>query len=132
IALQLPIAAVTAGGVAEPKHGKRSIIGAWASVSRGKTVVRRAGATPSSKGWVQVARRGLPCVAEWLLPADLVAWHSGAQPKDDAKTMPALLKDPELAALFKLLYKIPSPGAGRKDLVGLWSFDIGIAPLDVE
>jgi hypothetical protein len=131
IALQIPIDALTADGAKSPKHGKASVIGAWTNANRARVTTLRPGQRPKTEGWVQVSRLGIPLVNEVLVPVGIKDFYGSTQPRDDVKNAAGLLQDPELAKLFKLLYKLPVPGAGRKDIVNLVSFNLGIAPLDV-
>src|SRR5439155_7886103 len=131
IALQIPIESLTADGSKNPAHGKGSVIGAWTNANRPKVVTLAPGKGAFGKGWIQIARLGIPLVNEVLVPIGVKDFFNSTQPKDDAKNAAGFLKDPELAKLLHLLYKLTVPGAGRTDIISLISFNLGLAPLDV-
>lgn len=130
IAIQVPITALTKDGT-NPAHGKGSVIGAWTGGWRRKTTTIGADNQRKGSGYQQVSRLGIPLVNELLVPVGVKDFFNASSPKDDANNAAGFLQDPELAKLFKLLYKLPVPGKGRSDLINLISFNLGVAPLDV-
>ncbi len=130
IAIQVPISALTRDG-SIPPHGKASILGAWTGGWRHKTTTIGPDNKRTGTGYQQVSRLGIPLVNEVLLPVGVKDFFNASSPKDDARNAAGFLQDPELARLFKLLYKLPVPGKGRTDIINLISFNLGVAPLDV-
>jgi hypothetical protein len=131
IALQIPIAALTADGTAKPAHGKASILGVWTGAWRAKVTTLQPGQRPKVKGYQQVSRLAIPLVNEVLVPVGVKDFFNSTEPPDDAKNAAGFLQDPELARLFKQLYNLKVPGPGRTDIIALISFNLGVAPLDV-
>ena len=132
IAIQVPITALTKDGKAPAAHGKDSVIGAWTGGWRRKTTTIGPDNKRTGSGYQQVSRLGIPLVNEVLVPVGVKDFFNASSPKDDAKNAAGFLQDPELAKLLKLLYKLPTPGKGRTDLINLISFNLGVAPLDVK
>ncbi len=117
IAIQVPTARVLSGTV----PATNTVIGVWAT---------------SSRGGVQVSRLGMPLVNEAVLPLALKDVFNGLRPEDDLGAYLAVpllqesVEDPELGNLLCLLYGVPlprdtgldcdtdytTPGSGRADI----------------
>jgi Domain of unknown function (DUF4331) len=133
IVLQIPIAALTRDGSANPPHGNRSIIGVWTTASRRHvTVLRPHDDEPKDEGkFVQVSRLAIPLVNEVIVPVGRKDAYNRSRPVDDVASLGALLQNPELAQLIHALYGVTVPAAGRTDLIALVSFNLGFAPFNV-
>ena len=105
IALQVPIADLTKGGVTPTDvMAPESVIGVWASASRKAASVRDGkGKTTSMGPFVQVSRLGNPLFNEVIVPmAQKDAWNAD-DPHEDAAYAPRV-NSPELAGLLPVLY----------------------------
>jgi hypothetical protein len=102
IAIRVPISWLTVdGSTPTDPTDSRSCIGAWASASRRKVMVRRAGI--ASGPWVQVSRLGNPLINEVIIPmGEKDAWNA-AYPNGDSAFAASYLK-PELQTLLPILY----------------------------
>ncbi len=132
IALQVPIASVTAGGITPTVvDSKTSVVGIYASSARQRVRVLSVdgSAPPRNAGrWVQVSRLGIPLVNEVLIPLGKKDRWNSTDPKDDgAAGFFANILDPEFTKLLPVLYpgvfsmqNTPRGGAAnRPDLVAL-------------
>ncbi|HJZ86008.1 MAG TPA: DUF4331 domain-containing protein [Polyangia bacterium] len=117
IAIQVPFALVAnpAADLANLKpYDAKSVMGVWATASRPRVTVRRAGARVADTHgqWVQVSRLGFPLVNELLIPlAKKDVWNTGT-PSTDLAPYGNYILDPEPANDAAVLY--PSffgPGA---------------------
>jgi hypothetical protein len=133
IALQIPIAALTCDGSANPAHGKSSILGVWTTASRRRvSVLHHDGEDPTEEGrFVQVSRLAIPLVNEVIVPVGSKDFFNRTRPIEDVSTLGPLLENPELARLINAIYGVPVPAAGRTDLIALVSFNLGFAPFNV-
>ncbi|MFO0981047.1 MAG: DUF4331 domain-containing protein [Planctomycetota bacterium] len=121
ICLQIPIADLEG-----PNNDH--IIGVWATASRPKTLVHKAGGEFETFGrLVQVSRLGMPLVNEAVIPMSLKNHFNNSTPKGDQQFL-GYVTDPELAGLLSALYGISVPGPPRTDLVKV--FLTGIAGLN--
>lgn len=121
IALQVPIAKLTAGG--DP------VVGFWATNSRKSTRVLPSpnknepdGADIgegkiTSKEWKQVSRLGLALVNEAVIPMAMKDKFNASAPKNDVANFAGPVTDPELAKLLHAIYGVSVPPAPRQDLV---------------
>jgi hypothetical protein len=97
IALQVPVASVTASG--------RPVIGVWTTASRQRaSILSPDGGRPEQSGpFTQVSRLGNPLVNEVLIPLGKKDYWNTQQPAHD-KQFAAYVANPELAGLLPVLY----------------------------
>jgi len=126
IAIQVPISALVAGGnVPTDPAAANSVIGVWASSSRGRVTVLSTGSIRRQTigGTSQVSRLGMPLVNEVVLPLAFKDIFNASEPSGDAALYTSnaefrnRILDPELAKLMTLLYGVDVPPAPRNDLV---------------
>ena len=123
IAIQVPITMLTTTGKmpAFPSD-KGSIIGIWATASRG-SIATSADGKRKITGAKQVSRVGMPLVNEVVLSRKYKDAFNGLEPSGDAplfksdETFRNLVLDPELAKLMHKLYGVDVPPAPRNDLM---------------
>ncbi len=123
IALQLPIAEVTAGGDGS------GIIGVWSTTDQQTFTLSAGKATPGGD-FVQVSRLGSPLVNEVVLPVSLKDAFNALPPEMDGSVQAAVdrVMDPEVPKLIEKIYGIKAPAAPRDDLVA--AFLTGIKDLN--
>ncbi len=123
IALEVPIACLTAAGSTDP------VIGAWstASVRQARVINPTATyATPAKEGgaWAQVSRLGHPLINEVIIGLkDKDKWNS-SEPKDDATNFLDYVTNPSLPVILEALFGSASVVAPtlypRADLVAVF------------
>ena len=112
IALQVPIAKLTACECVPSNPDQDPVIGFWASASR-----RTLNVDDDDAGWNQVSRLGLPLINEVVIPMGLKDKFNRTQPVNDVANFAGPVVNPELAGLLHALYGIPVPPTPRTDLV---------------
>ena len=117
VALQLPTAALTAGG------DDSGVIGVWSTTDQQTFTIANGPDTATPTGdFVQVSRLGSPLVNEVVIPAGLKDAFNNLNPEDDASVQAAVdrVNDPELARLIEAVYGIPAPATPRDDLFAVF------------
>lgn len=137
IALQLPVSAVTKGGVTPTDAAsEEAVVGVWATAARRKGLVRdKDGVTRTSGPWVQVSRLGNPLFNEVIVPMSKKDTFNAQAPIKD-KAYAEHVNQPELAVLLPVLYPGVFPnlaelnGTPRADLnaILLTGIPSGIVP----
>jgi hypothetical protein len=107
IALEVPITSVTAN--------PNGVIGAYASTSRQKVRVLRAGDVEAGP-WVQVSRMGNPLVNELIIGLDSKDKWNATEAEDEAQFLDFYLNS-RAATAINLRYGVTIPTINRKDLV---------------
>jgi hypothetical protein len=118
IALELPIALVTASGaLPDGASDPNAIIGVWSTVSRPSVTTRgRHGGIGTNANYVQVSRLGQPLVNEVVIPVGAKDFFNALEPTGDAAALDFVL-DPEVPKLLNAIFQIAVPPAPRNDLV---------------
>jgi hypothetical protein len=129
IAIEVPISMLTATGAIEPSTSPAATIGAWATTSRPKTLVRRAPLPALSSGvFHQIQRMGNPLINELIVGTGSKDRFSMDQPKNDSQFASFFL-DPLLARVLNAAtgggLSIPTPP--RLDLLPLVTYAPPIA-----
>ncbi len=108
IAIEVPIADLTAGPAPSDPTAKNAVIGVWTTASRQRARVLRANGEPSitTGPWTQVSRLGNPLVNEVLVPMAKKDYWNSQPPSGDSRFAGGIAM-PELAGLLNVLY----PGA---------------------
>lgn len=130
IALQVPISALTQGGVApEDPLDPQSVIGVWARSSRQKvTALDGQGGGDGIGPFVQVSRLANPLVNEVLIPLGKKDYWNSQHPKNDSQFGPHY-DHPELAGLLPVLYPTLFPNLASLNASGAPRLDIVAALL---
>jgi len=126
IALELPIAAVTADGTVPSTPGAANAkIAAWASTLRQQVTVRPTPADPLYFGdYVQVDRVANPLTVEALIPLPMKDYWNRSAPSND-RQFAQFIGDPFFATgILKGVFGVPVPPAPRNDLLGIFAPDI--------
>jgi hypothetical protein len=116
IVLQVPISSVT-------RSGSEPIIGVWAASLAPRVLITTPGRRQGTAGFTQVSRLGTPLVNEVVIPVSLKDAFNGLEPSQDFAlfnsnmTFQNAILDPELPALYDLLYRIPKAPTPRNDIV---------------
>lgn len=119
IALEVPIASLTAsGGRPSSATDPNAIIGVWSTASR-PTVTVRSGTGASSTRFVQVSRLGHPLVNEVVIPRSTKDTFNAIEPTSDGAALEFVV-NPEIPKLLKALFNIDSPPTPRNDLVTIF------------
>jgi len=104
IALQLPLAALTAGGAAPADATKASsVIGVWTSAGRQKVRLSEEQGTYGVGPFMQVSRLGNPLFNEVLVPMSRKDYWNSQTPDGDSQFADGVAH-PELATLLPVLY----------------------------
>ncbi len=119
IALSIPVAAL---------GGDMQVAGVYATTSRQRITVRRAGKNDRTRGgWVQVARQGNPLFCEAFVPVAKKDLYNQTSPADDRKNFGEFARTPELAKLVNIVLnggEMVVREDGRSDLEGLFAPDL--------
>lgn len=106
IALEIPLVKVN-GGPVSPGPSDAQTLGIWASASRRKVRVLRAGGDHDGFGpWVQVSRVGLPLINETVIGLQDKDKYNRTHPRDDLANFgayilnPILVRDAEFAGFY--------------------------------
>ena len=127
IAIEVPIAYLTADGNQHPATDVRATIGAWATTSRPQLTVRRSPLPDESEGdYYQVQRLGNPLINELIIGTGFKDKWSMSHPANDAQFASFDL-DPTLARIFNAIYGINIPPPPRLDLLPLVTYAPPIA-----
>ena len=132
LAIELPVAALTNGGV-EPAFGPDlggpdAVLGVWTTASRRKHRALRRHGDPRDFGpWIQVSRLGLPLINEVVVPLEFKDQFNRTHPADDLNNIAGYVVDPELSRLLNAVHGLEVPPAPRGDMVAVISFLPGLA-----
>lgn len=124
IAIEVPIASLTATGQLEPASSPSATIGVWATTSRPRLTVRRSPLPQASSGeWRQVQRMGNPLINELIIGTGFKDRFSMDHPKNDGQ-FGSFFLDPSLARVLNALTggSIPIPTPPRLDLLPLVTY----------
>jgi hypothetical protein len=130
IALDLPVGRVTVDGQVPTTKTNDTIIGVWASASRRKVVIQRAGGAPEAVGpWVQVSRLGLPLINEAVIGLQDKDKYNRTTPVTDVANFgayflnPIIVRDAEAVGIYAALGVDPTPFKSNRtdilDIIGL-------------
>src|SRR5438128_5193419 len=137
IAIQVPIAQLTAGGTAPTDPAAaNAVIGVWATASRSRVTVLSTGSVRRQTlgGLSQVSRLGMPLVNEVVVPLAFKDIFNASEPSGDLPLFNTVadfrnrILDPEAAKLMTALYGVSVPPAPRNDIVAV--FLTGVAGLN--
>lgn len=117
IAIEVPIASVTATRSRPAASDTNAIIGVWSTASRPSVTNRESG--QESNRFVQVSRLGQPLVNEVVIPVGTKNAFNTLEPTGDAAAL-SFVTDPEVPKLLAALFGISSPPAPRNDLVTIF------------
>ncbi|HTZ60398.1 MAG TPA: DUF4331 domain-containing protein [Acidobacteriaceae bacterium] len=127
IAIEVPIAYLTADGAIHKSSDVKATIGTWATTSRPQVTVRRSPQPSQSFGYFyQVQRLGNPLINELIIGTGFKDTWSMSQPVND-KNFASFDLDPTLARLFNAIYGINIPPPPRTDLLPLVTYAPPIA-----
>lgn len=116
IAIELPIAALTADGLAADATAE-PVLGFYASTSRQKTKKYLEDGTVRNSGpWVQVSRMANPLVNELIIDTPFKDRWNAAEPEDEAQ-FESFFQNPTLATALGLIFDVPIADAPRTDLM---------------
>ncbi len=119
IALEVPIAMLTANGGRPVASDTNAIIGSWSTASRPSVTSRGPAQERHSGNFIQVSRLGQPLVNEVVIPRGTKDAFNAIEPTADAAALP-FVTDPEVPKLLLALFGIQSPPAPRNDLVTIF------------
>jgi hypothetical protein len=123
IAIQVPITALTASGVAPTSAtDPNAVIAVYQATSRPQMIAfrtDRSGGVDFSGPLVQVSRLGNPLINELIIPLGMKDRFNASLPGGDAQFLNNVL-DPEPARLITLLYNIFVPSPPRNDLATIF------------
>lgn len=119
IALEVPIASLTATGTRPAASDTNAIIGIWSTTSRPAVTSRGPGQEKGSDRWVQISRLGQPLVNEVVIPRGTKDTFNAIEPTSDGAAL-GFVQDPEIPKLLSALFGIQSPPAPRNDLVTIF------------
>ncbi|EYF05901.1 DUF4331 domain-containing protein [Chondromyces apiculatus] len=139
IALELPLTRVN-GGAVIPGASDAQTVGVWASASRRKVRVLRAGGTHDDLGpWVQVSRAGIPLMNDVVIGLQDKDRYNSAHPRDDFANFgpyllnPMLVRNAEYAGLYgagqplaAYAAQLPELRANRTDIIEVLNLGIPI------
>lgn len=122
--VQIPLDLLPDFDYQDPFFGPQIGVGVYASVSRPKVTVRKAGDDIDSVGeWIQVNRLGNPLFNEALVPfADKDRYNAFA-PTEDSQ-FASYASNPELATLINLVFGTAFQAEDRADLVAVFIPDV--------
>jgi hypothetical protein len=127
IAIEVPIAMLTAQGKALPATDPDATIGAWGTTSRAQMTVRRSAEPSEDSGSFQVVQRmGNPLINELLVGTGSKDKWSMSPPNQDAQFVAGML-DPLLARVFNAALGLKVPPPPRNDLAILLQYAPPIA-----
>jgi Domain of unknown function (DUF4331) len=127
IAIEVPIAYLTADGNKHSAKDVKATIGAWATTSRAGLTVRQAPNGESNTGvYQQIQRLGNPLINELIIGTGYKDFWSMSQPVLDAQFASFDL-DPTMARVFNAVYGINIPPPPRTDLLPLVTYAPPIA-----
>jgi Domain of unknown function (DUF4331) len=127
IAIEVPIAYLTADGNQHHATDVKATIGTWATTSRPQLTVLRSPLPQETEGrFFQVQRLGNPLINELIIGTGFKDKWSMSHPANDAQFASFDL-DPTLARLFNAIYGINIPPPPRTDLLPLVTYAPPIA-----
>jgi hypothetical protein len=123
-AIQIPLDDLPTGAYSDAFFGQQTGVGVYASVSRPKITVRKAGNDVDSFGdWIQVNRLGNPLFNEVLVAFKDKDNFNATPPTEDSRYA-AYASNPEVAALINLVFGTAFETADRQDLVNIFIPDV--------
>jgi hypothetical protein len=124
IAIQIPLDQLPDFEYNDAFFGAQTGVGVYASVSRPKVTIRKAGNNIESYGdWIQVNRLGNPLFNEALVPIADKDNFNALVPTDDTQ-FATYAANPEIAALINLVYGTEFQTSDRQDLVSVFIPDV--------
>jgi len=127
IAIEVPIAVLTATGTTLPSTNSAATIGVWGSTARPRALVLRAPLPPIYSGsFSQLRRMGHPLIHDLLIGTGSKDLWSMSPPSSDSQFLTAY-QDPVLARQFNAVYGIAIPTPPRTDLLPLLTYAPPIA-----
>ncbi|MGI8738348.1 MAG: DUF4331 domain-containing protein, partial [Gammaproteobacteria bacterium] len=129
IALELPIANVTATGDIPAANSPDAVVGTYGSTERPQAKTFNApGEDPSlSSDLVQIQRMGNPLFNELIIPTETKNLWSMSEPEDDAQFADFAL-DPLVARVLNAVFGVQVPNPPRNDLLPLVQYIPPICP----
>ena len=130
IAIEVPVTMLTRTGNVEPASSTAATIGAWATTSRPRTLVRRSPLPAASSGtFNQIQRLANPLINELLIGTGFKDRFSMDQPRNDAQFADPFFLDPTLARVLNAATggAIAIPAPPRLDLLPLVTYAPPIA-----
>lgn len=123
-AIQIPLEDLPAGAYTDAFFGQQTGVGVYASVSRPKITVRKAGNDVDSFGdWIQVNRLGNPLFNEVLVAFKDKDNYNATPPTEDSQYA-TYAANPEVAALINLVFGTAFETSDRQDLVNIFIPDV--------
>lgn len=124
IAMQIPLDQLPEYQYNDAFFGEQTGVGVYASVSRPKVTLRKAGNDVESYGdWIQVNRLGNPLFNEVLVPIADKDNFNALVPTDDA-IFSTYASNPEIASLINFVYGTAFQEEDRQDLVNIFIPDV--------
>lgn len=112
-------------GQALPANGPANGVGVYATVSRPRETVRRAGGDPKTSGpYVQVSRMGNPLFNAMFVALRNKDKYNRTQPAADAADFIDYALVPEMASLINTVFGTSFAVAGRTDLADIFIPDV--------
>lgn len=123
-AVQIPLDQLPVGAYEDAFFGTQTGVGVYASVSRPKITVRKAGDNVDNYGdWIQVNRLGNPLFNEVLVAFKDKDRYNSTPPTQDSQYS-TYAANPEVAALINLVYGTAFQTQDRQDLVNIFIPDV--------
>lgn len=123
-AIQIPLDQLPAGQYNDAFFGVQTGVGVYASVSRPKVTLRKAGNDVQNYGdWIQVNRLGNPLFNEVLVAFQDKDRYNSTRPTEDSQYS-TYAANPEVAALINLVYGTAFQTQDRQDLVNIFIPDV--------
>jgi hypothetical protein len=111
IAIEVPVAMLTATGKVEPATSRYATIGVWGTTSRQQETVRRPPLAAQQVGpFKQVQREGNPLINELVIGIGSKDRYSMDQPVNDSQ-FAAFFLNPPVVTVVDALYGVLAPGA---------------------
>ncbi len=124
IAMQIPLDQLPDFEYNDAFFGTQTGVGVYASVSRPKVTIRKAGNNIESYGdWIQVNRLGNPLFNEALVPFAGKDEFNALSPTDDS-VFATYAANSELASLINIVFGTDFQEADRQDLVAVFIPDV--------
>lgn len=123
-AIQIPLSDLPTGVYEDAFFGQQTGVGVYASVSRPKVTLRKAGNNVENYGdWIQVNRLGNPLFNEVLVAFKDKDRYNATAPTEDSQ-YGTYAANPEVAALINLVYGTAFVTQDRQDLVNIFVPDV--------
>lgn len=124
IAMQIPLDQLPGIEYTDAFFGTQTGVGVYASVSRPKVTIRKAGDNVENYGdWIQVNRLGNPLFNEALVAIADKDTYNALVPTDDI-AFSSYAANPEIAALINFVYGTSFQETDRQDLVNVFIPDV--------